>query len=328
MEIRNRLYDLGIFRIHRLPVSIISIGNLTVGGTGKTPLTIEIARGLLERDPLLSVGVISRGYRRAGRDGWIVSDGKNILMKVGKSGDEPQLMAKQLRGIKILVGSDRVKIAKRAIAHYPLDVLILDDAFQHRRIHRDVDILLVDGEKGLGSGRVLPSGPLREFAWNLKRATCLVVTHYRDRIPLEISRYVPPGTQVFKTRLTVSGIMDGISGKEVPLEDIRGKKVWGVCGIAYPESFLETLEELGVKIAGFTPLPDHHAYSREDLKDIARQAGNGRVIITTWKDWVKWEGNHSFERVYVVSVRAEFLDREDDFYDFIQKFVYNRKNEM
>lgn len=323
MELRNRLYDFGIFKIHRLQVPVISIGNLTVGGAGKTPLTIEIVRGLLRRNSSLKIAVISRGYRRKRLKDWVVSDGEDVLMGVDESGDEPRLIAKNLPGVKVFVGSDRVAIGRRAIERYPLDLLVLDDAFQHRRIYRDVDIIVMDGEKGMPMWGVLPSGPLREFVWNLKRATCLVVSHPDAQLPQYIRRYCKPETPVFKVRLTVSGIMDGISRKEIPLKELKGERVWGICGIAHPDSFLKTLRELEVEIEGFISFPDHHPYSWRELKRISIRT-KGRAVITTEKDWVKWESNHPFTKVYVVSIKTEFENREN-FYDFIEGFVYNRK---
>ncbi len=329
MDLRNLLYDRGIFKTHRLPIPVISIGNLTVGGTGKTPLTITIARGLQTRHPDLQTGILSRGYKRTRSDAWIVSDGEKILMGVEESGDEPQLMARRLPGIKVFVGANRVRIARQALDRFPLDVLILDDAYQHRRIHRDVDILLVDGQRGFEGGRVLPAGPLREFPRNVKRASCLVITQYNDRIPPDVSRFCPPSTPLFKTRLTLSGITEGISGVPCPPEKLRNQLVWAVCGIARPESFLDTLADLGVRIAGVTPFPDHYAYTRRDLDQIARQALERSVhaIITTEKDWVKWTGKHPFQRVYIVSVEPKFTE-EAKFYDFIDGFVYNRCNKI
>ncbi len=323
MEIRNRLYDWKMFKIHRFPSTVISVGNLTVGGTGKTPMVIEIARGLRKRDPSLNIGVLSRGYRRPKRRGWLVSDGKHILLTAEESGDEPQVMALQLPGVKVFVGSDRVAIARRALARYSLDILILDDAYQHRRIHRDVDILLVDGKTGLEGGRVIPSGPLREFPWNLKRATCLVVNRYEGSLPHEIFRFCPPGIPIFKSRMRLTEIRDGKTGRPFPPSQMKNREVWAVCGIARPESFVDTLVELGVRIVGLTPFPDHHTYTREDLTPIAQQAA-GRAIVTTWKDWVKWNGLSPFEHVYILTVEPEFLDGEK-FYDFIGKFVYNKK---
>ena len=327
MELRNRLYDLGIFKAHRLPVPVIAVGNLTVGGTGKTPLTIAIVRGLRARHPSLRIGVLSRGYGRTNTKAWIVSDGRKILMDARESGDEPQMMARCLPDVGIFVGSNRVNIARKALARFPLDVLILDDAYQHRRIHRDINILCVDGEQGLRGKRVLPSGPLREFPWNMKRATCLAITRYNGRIPRDISLYLPPETPIFKTHLVPSGVLEGVSGTPVPPESLRNQDIWAVCGIAYPESFLETLTDLGVRITGVTPFPDHYPYTRKDLEQIASQAERKgiKAIITTEKDWVKWAGKCPFQRVYVVSVEQKFVD-EEKFYAFLDRFVYNTSN--
>jgi len=325
MDLRNFLYDRGLFKTYHLPVPVISIGNLTVGGTGKTPLTIAIARGLQARHPNLHIGILSRGYKRTRSDDWIVSDGENILMGVEASGDEPQLMARRLPGVKIFVGADRVRIARQALSRFPLDLLILDDAYQHRRIHRDVNILLVDDHTA-EHRRVLPAGPLREFPWNMKRASCLVITHDRKRIPPDLSRFCPSSIPLFKTRLILSGITEGISKAPCPPENLRNQLVWAVCGIAHPGSFLDTLSDLGVRIAGVTPFPDHHVYTRHDLEQIALQARrkNVHALITTEKDWVKWEGKHPFQRVYIVSVIPKFTE-EGKFYDFIDGFVYNSR---
>lgn len=324
MEIRNRLYDWGLFKSHFLPIPVISIGNLAVGGTGKTPLTIEITKGLLKRNPDLKLGILSRGYRRKTTDRWIVSDGKEILMGVAESGDEPRLIARSLPGVKVFVGADRVAVAKKALARFDLDLLILDDAFQHRRIHRDVDILLVDAETGLGGGRVLPSGPLREFPWNVKRATCLVVSRFNERIHPDIRRFCPPEIPIFKVRMAVSGIQDAMSGEVVPLEEIRNKDVWGVCGIARPASFLKSLEILKLRLAGFSAFPDHHDYTERDFQGILQEAGEEAPVVTTEKDWVKWEGRHPFRKVYVVPAHLEFIEGEE-IYDFIEPFVYNKR---
>ncbi len=323
MEMRNYLYDLNVFKCHRLPVPAISIGNLTVGGTGKTPMTIEIARGWKKRHPTTHIGIILRGYRRTRHKGWIVSNGEQVLMGIKESGDEPQVIARHLKGAAIFVGSDRVSVGLRALTHFPLDLIILDDAFQHRRLYRDVDILLVDGKKGLGNGRVLPSGPLREFARNLKRATCLMVTHYTGTLPKNILDLCPSEMPIFKAHLKVSEVWEGSSGKTIPAEELKNQEVWGVCGTANPESFIETIGKLGVRIVGFTPFPDHHPYSSKDLERIAFQIAH-HPVITTEKDWVKWEGHPLFERVYVVSIKTQILE-EERFYDFLHRIVYNRK---
>ncbi len=326
MEIRNRLYDRGILKSHRIPIPVISVGNLTVGGTGKTPIVIEIARGLLKRNSALNIGILSRGYGRSKKRDWIVSDGITILAGPDGSGDEPQVIARELPGVRVFVGADRVEIANKAINRFPLDLLLLDDAFQHRRIGRDVDILLVDGQTGLGNGRVLPAGPLREFPRNIKRATCLLVNHDAGQLPAVLEKFLPPGKPIFRSRMVPDSLWDGILKKKLPLDALNRQEIWGICGIARPDSFLDTLGSLGARIAGFTPFPDHHAYSREELQAIARQAGEDRLIVTTWKDWVKLEKRHPFRKVCVLGIRNEFLE-EEKFYTFLEKFVYNRKNQ-
>jgi tetraacyldisaccharide 4'-kinase len=324
MEIRNFLYDHTLLKVYKLPVAVISIGNLTVGGTGKTPLVIEIVKGLLKRNPNLRIGVLSRGYKRKQSENWVVSDGERILVAVEESGDEPYLIAGNLPGVKVFVGVNRVAAGRKAVARYSLDVLILDDAFQHRRIFRDLNILVIDGVKGFEGGRVLPAGPMREFASNVRRASCLVVPCYTGNLPGDVERYCISEVPVFGAKLTVSTIKEGISGKMASSQSITGKRVWGVCGIAHPESFLSTLQGLNVEIAGFTAFPDHHVYTPHDLSEIARRAGPDVAVVTTEKDWVKWKKAAPFREVFVISVRMNFIN-EADVYGFIEKFVYNEQ---
>lgn len=327
MEGRNFLYNHGLMKIHKLSVPVIAIGNLTVGGTGKTPLTIEVVKGMLKRNPALRIGVLSRGYKGRQARNWVVSDGAHIRMGVRQSGDEPLLMARSLPGVKVFVGADRVAVGRKAVARYPLDVLILDDAFQHRRLFRDLNILVVDGRKGFEEGRVLPAGSLREFASNARRASCLVVTRgSKQEVVQKMKRYCVSGTPVFQAGLTVSAIREGISGENIPPPFLSGKSVWGVCGIAHPESFLETLKTLGVKIEGFTAFPDHYFYTSRELAKIsekAKAAGEDVTVVTTEKDWVKWEKSAPFPKIFVVSVRMTFINEE--VYGFIEGFVYNKQ---
>ena len=327
MEGRNFLYNHGLMKIHKLSVPVIAIGNLTVGGTGKTPLTIEVVKGMLKRNPALRIGVLLRGYKGKQSGNWVVSDGAHIRMGVQQSGDEPLLMARSLPGVKVFVGADRVAVGRKAVARYPLDVLVLDDAFQHRRLFRDLNILVVNGEKGLEGRRVLPAGPLREFASNARRASCLVVTRGNKKQLLpDIKHYCRPGTPVFQAELTVSAVREGISGEKLPLSALSGKRVWGVCGIAHPASFFKTLKGCGAEIAGFTAFPDHHFYTPREWAEIAEKmktAGEDVAVVTTEKDWVKWEKSGPFPRFFVISVRMAFINKEE-VYGFIEAFVYNK----
>jgi tetraacyldisaccharide 4'-kinase len=323
MEVRNWLYDRGIFKVRKLPVPVVVVGNLTVGGTGKTPLTIELVSELLRRNTGLKVGILSRGYKRSPSGKWVVSDGKDLLMGVEEAGDEPYLMARRLPGVKVFVGADRVSTARKAVARYDLDLLVLDDAFQHRRLHRDADVLVIDAEKGFYNGRVLPAGPLREFAGNVRRATCCVFTRYSEENRRRSESLIPVAKPIFGARMTVAGIEEAVSGESLSREAIRGQRVWGVCGIARPDAFRKTLEELNLRVLGLTAFPDHHDYSSGDFERILRQGGEDVTLVTTEKDWVKWEGKHPFGKVYVVSVRMNFVNGEE-LCDFIETIVYNR----
>ncbi len=324
MEVRNLCYEVGVFKTHRLPVPVVSVGNLTVGGTGKTPLIVEIAEELRRRRSSVRIGILSRGYKGRPGSKWVVSDGLRIEMSVEEAGDEPVVLAKRLPGVKVFVGKDRVAVARKALTRFDLDLLILDDAFQHRRIHRDMDLLLIDGQRGFGNGRVLPAGPLREFPWNLSRASCVVVTHRKEGIPTNLRSWVPEKTPIYHATFEVTRIFEGVSGGEVPLDALRGKRLLGVCGIANPDSFKETLEGLGAKIQDLVVFPDHHAYVPPDFSPILERLKGKDEIVTTEKDWVKWHMKHPFRRVFVVAGVMR-IHRAHELYDFMEKIVYNAK---
>ncbi|HEU4402317.1 MAG TPA: tetraacyldisaccharide 4'-kinase, partial [Candidatus Polarisedimenticolia bacterium] len=171
---RNALYDSGRLRVHRLPCAVVSIGNLTAGGTGKTPLTSFVA-GLL-RDSGYRVGVASRGYRRHGtRAPLLVADGRALLVDAAHAGDEPYLIARDNPGVAVAVGADRAAAARLLLAAHNPEVIVLDDGFQHRRLGRDLDLLLLDGPDPWGNGKMLPLGPLREPLSGLARAGAIVL---------------------------------------------------------------------------------------------------------------------------------------------------------
>lgn len=290
VALRNALYDSGRLPSHRLPCVVISIGNLTVGGTGKTPLTSFVAA--LLREAGYRVGVVSRGYRRRGGSApLLVSDGRSILADAESAGDEPSLIARDNPAIPVAIGADRLAAARLLLRAGPLEVLVLDDAYQHRRLARDGNMLLLDGLDPWGNGRMLPRGPLREPIASLRRADALVLTRSAGRVPAEVAAAIErfrPGVPLFHCRLEPRGYVSA-DGEAVGLSSLQGFSAFAFSGIARPERFEEDLRSLGVRIAGARRFPDHHRFRRREMEEIVLEARRRRadVLVTTEKDLVR-----------------------------------------
>jgi tetraacyldisaccharide 4'-kinase len=308
--LRNRLFDLGLLRQEKLPCKVISVGNITVGGTGKTPMVIYLANLLKNKG--FRPAVLSRGYKgKAKAPINIVSDGKRLFMKPEDCGDEPVLIAKSLNGVPVLTGPKRVLTGRVAMEQYGADVLILDDAFQHRQLARDADIVLLDTGKPLGNGFILPAGPLREPSSSLKRADFIVRTG-ADTVIAAVSSSKPE----FRARHQAAAIVNGATGRDYPLENMRGCRVCAFAGIGSPESFRKTLTEVGAVVVAFLPFPDHHSYSREDIREIQKRAVEEKadMIVTTEKDGVKLSRFHMFlEKIDLLRVTMVFIPDEQQF---------------
>lgn len=285
---RNRLYDWRLLPARKLPCPVISIGNLTTGGTGKTPLTITLCRLLREKG--YKPAVLSRGYGRTGQAKVApVSDGKNILMDPRTAGDEPYLMAQLLPGVPIIVGASRFGTGKWALDTLGVNILVLDDGFQHRQLYRDVDILLLGKKRPFGNGYLLPRGALREAKSGLERAGIIVTTGEAPAeqkvLPLVRKKKqtkVPP--QFHGTHRPV-GII-GPDGTLTPPACLKGKKVYAFAGMGNPQSFRHTLECLGATIVSFAVFGDHHPYTSDNVERIvteSKQLG-ADLILTTEKD--------------------------------------------
>ena len=288
--IRNALYDAGILKPRSLPCPVIAIGNLTVGGTGKTPIAAWVAGSL--RDTGRRVAVLSRGYGRRGGGTRLVSDGRQILLEADRAGDEPYLIARDTPGVVVAVGADRAAAASlvRAATGAP-DLIVLDDGFQHRRLRRDLDIVLVDGVDPWGNGRMLPRGPLREPVKSLERADAIVVTRSTGTMPPELAAALDrynPRARVMHCRLESDGFLR-VEGDPVDPAALRGFATFVFSGIARPERFEDDVRRLGLRIVGTRRFADHHRYRAADLREIeaaARTAGAGS-LTTTEKDLVR-----------------------------------------
>lgn len=301
VALRNQLFDRGIFKQVKLSCPVISIGNITAGGTGKTPMTVLTANGLKALG--FRPAVLSRGYGgRLTTSGNIVSDGARILLSAEEAGDEPVFIAGATPGIPVLTGPDRCVSGRLAIDKFGADVLVLDDAFQHRRLFRDVDIVLIDADRHFGNGRLLPAGPLREPPAALHRAGVIVETG--------IARGEPEGRKParhknmpsFQARYEPLDLRQGNDNKILLPGELKGKKVYAFTGIAGPHKFRSTLEELGAKVIKFLAFPDHYFYKQKDVEAITGEAKalNTDMVITTEKDGVKLLKYQDFYRAIVI----------------------------
>jgi len=333
-RLRAKGFEKGVFAEHRLPCRVVSVGNLTTGGSGKTPMTLYLAQ-MLEGLGLQPV-VISRGYKGTrARTGGVVSDGCNILMDPAQAGDEPVMMASQLAHIPFLVGADRYMVGEQAIAKFSPDVILLDDAFQHRGLYRDINLLLVDAAAGFGNGHLLPRGILREPLDALGRADAVVISGRDGRctdIQVLISRLLPE-IPVFRAVSApfVHGLARGDENHPLDLAlpesphdfgILENSRILGFSGIGRNQSFKQMLTEISGSVLDFLEYPDHHAYSAIDLDLIARRAtaAGADCIVTTQKDFVRIRGRQRFPMdLLVIGIHMDFGGAEKAFSAYVEQ---------
>ncbi len=290
VEVRNRFFDAGLFRSVDVGVPVISVGNITTGGTGKTPAVKNIV-SLLSAEGK-RVAVISRGYGRRSRGMVVVSDGKNILADADSAGDEALMIASGLPGTVVIVDEQRVRGAATAVKEYHVDVIVLDDGFQHRHIRRRADIVLIDAHHPPSRTAMLPAGYRREPIRNLRRADAVVITKADDRAHAESvikSERLPAGIPVFSGSLSVAGVAHLFGGVRQSTDILKGQAGILLSGIARPEQFRRTAISAGLRIADEMVFPDHHRFSENDIQRMTAlfAAVKADVIVTTEKDAVR-----------------------------------------
>ena len=289
------LYRFGIFKTHRLACTVISIGNITIGGSGKTPIAMYLA------ERLASIGkkvvILSRGYKGKAGDIAIVSDGKHISLGPEDAGDEPYLMATKIKTVPVIVGRDRYKTGLYAIEKFSPDIIILDDGFQHIRLARDIDILLVDSRRAFGNGYLFPLGILREPLNGLKRATLVLLKKSEENTLESEEKNSSQLTGQMKDFPIIPftykpvAIRNLVNGARLHIDSLKGKRVATLSGIADPKSFKGTVEGLGAVVIREFSYPDHYKYTSCELNNIVKQMKDidVEILITTEKDAVKLE---------------------------------------
>jgi tetraacyldisaccharide 4'-kinase len=319
MWIRATLYQRGFFKTRQLPCRVLSVGNITLGGTGKTPLVAALAKELLQRG--MHVGILSRGYRGLKeKTGGVLSDGTRIYLTHAEAGDEPFMLATMLSQVPVLVGKRRYEMGIHASEKFGVNVLILDDGFQHVRVKRDVDIVLIDTRRGFGNGRLFPGGPLREPLRCLRRASLLVLTKTESSQPLDeleaVLRSYAPAVPLYHSRYRPVSLLEVASGKIFPPEFVHEKRILAFAGIADPGYFVHVLKGLEADIVRTVPFPDHYQYTPEDMSTLGAYRNTVDFYVTTEKDYVKLQEIPLDELpLFVLTIEQEIL--EEAFYQSV-----------
>ena len=336
---RHFLYRTGILRRYPLGIQVISIGNVTAGGTGKTPVTEIFARTLAAEGR--RVAILSRGYRRKEAPWWrrmftqvidpplVVSDGRHVLLDSATGGDEPYMLASNLPGVAVVVDRNRVKAGRYAIKRLGCDTLILDDGFQYQKLKHSVEVVLVDSTNPFGNGNMLPRGILREPARSLKRADIIFLTKCRGDVSAvreEIRRYNKTA-EIVECNHSPKSLKDVWSREEYPLSWLQGKTTCTLSGIASPKGFENSLRRLGAKVVWCERYADHHRYdASEILYALNRTADMGAdALITTEKDAVRFP---RFETTPVkclyLRIAIEILSGAESFDSVINRICFRK----
>ena len=314
---REWLYGHGLLQSRRLSCPVVSIGNLTVGGTGKTPAVELAAQTLGELGR--RVAIVSRGYGRQSSGIQVVADTASVRLDPADAGDEPFLLARRLPGVAVVVGANRYKAARLAVERFGATAIVLDDGFQHRTLVKDVEIVMIRARNPWGNGQLLPHGPLREPLTALARAALVVAAGAERPEDLEevqetVRRHAP-GVSVVAARYVPVECWEASRLRPHPSNDLAGRRLVAFAGLASPEAFARTLKTLDVDVAHFETFVDHHWYTTADLAALdARAASMGAEgLVTTEKDWVRLRDVPRPRRpIHVVSVRLELLEGRDD----------------
>ncbi len=349
-QARLWLYQRRIFHDQPLGCLVVVVGNLTVGGTGKTPVVEKFARAL--RDRGRRVAILSRGYKSKAPPVWkkfwhalthtdeppprIVSDGVEVLLDSEAAGDEPYMLARNLPGVIVLVDKNRVKAGAYAIKKYGCDTLVLDDGFQYLPLKGRLNLLLVDKTNPFGNGHLLPRGILREPIKHLRRASYVFLTKSNGQRDPELEQLIEehnPGVDIIECAhrpqyLQRFGVPADAPAAREPLSFLKGRRVFAFSGIATPESFEKFLRDLGALLVGRERFLDHYRFEPEDLTQLSAQAqGNGaECLVTTEKDAVRISSQASFPLpLYYLRLEIEILRGAADFDEAVGRICFPQR---
>ena len=344
-QFRLWMYDKRVIRPHALGCLVVSIGNLSCGGTGKTPVVEVFARSLSSQGR--KVAILSRGYRSKKRSLWskmmqmfrsqkievppkVVSDGKKLLLNSEYAGDEPFMLASNLRDVAVLVDKDRVKSGIYAIDHFNTDVIILDDGFQYLMLQPHINIVLVDSTDPFGNGHVLPRGILREPIKNIRRADYIFLTksdgsHKLEHLKRFIRRHTRRAEIIECCHKPQHLVKLFSSGEKAPLEKLKDLRVAALSAIARPESFEGFLRQLGAELVLADHYADHHRYTQQELIDFVNQAreAGAEMIVTTEKDAVRMPRLDRCDvPIYYLRIQIDILNGRENFDQCISRICF------
>lgn len=308
--LRNRLYDISFLPTVKVPAAVVSIGNITTGGTGKTPLVAWLCNHFIGKG--IKTAVLTRGYK-----------------KKGDVADEPAMLTKAVPSIIVIVNPDRVAGAEKAISEHNAKLLVMDDGFQHRKLARDVNIVAIDATVPFGNEKILPAGLLREPLDSLSRADAVVITRANqnspemiDEIKRRITKIKPD--MVFAAAVHKPKYVKLIKDRQLPLEQLKDKRIYAFCGIGNPNAFFQTLTDMTLNIVGKKVYNDHHLYTNDDIEAIYEDAryNKAEFVITTHKDWIK-TALLSMDRFQIpfgsMMVELEFVDGQENIIALVDK---------
>lgn len=330
---RNFLYAKGWLKTKSVNAKVFSIGNITTGGTGKTPLVIWIYEFLQQKG--FNCAILTRGYK-ANK----ISDFKsqisnlktqNLKLKTQNYNDEPMILAKSCPNAKVIINANRAAGAKEAVDKFGAKALIMDDGFQHRRLERDMDIIAIDATMPFGFGRLLPAGLLREPVSSLHRADAAVITRCDQAAgtqldDIEDKLRMANVNMVIARSIHKAVCVKMLDKKEASLDELKGKSVFAFCGIGNPEAFIQTIQDTGAHLAGSKIYDDHYNYTEKDISAIYRQAENlqAEMILSTQKDWTKTAllaaGKEKMPFGYL-AIKLQFINGEQELKELIEKVL-------
>jgi tetraacyldisaccharide 4'-kinase len=311
IALRNLAYSKGWLKVHTAGAAVISIGNITVGGTGKTPLVIWLCKFLQQKE--IQCAVLTRGYK--------------TRTQTRVTSDEPAILAESCPQAKIIVNPNRLEAAAEAVSNLGAKVLIMDDGFQHRRLHRDLDIVTIDGTCPFGYGKMLPAGLLREPVASLKRADAAVLTRC-DQISQSKLCQIEKELQLINPDMIIAKsihnpiCVKSLAGEKIAIKQLKDKKIFAFCGIGNPDAFLNTIKNTGANLVSSKIYNDHHHYTDSDIDDIYDQANRlgADLILSTQKDHTQYAiRNTQYEIPFAyLAVEIKFIAGEDKLKQLIE----------
>lgn len=344
-RLRFYLYDRRILRDAPLGCLVVVVGNLTVGGTGKTPIVEKFARSLAERGR--RVAILSRGYKSKSDSffgklsRWfthgespkprVVSDGKTIFLDSSVAGDEPYMLARNLPGVIVIVDKNRVRAGHYAITEFGADTLILDDGFQYLPLKGQLQLLLVDKTNPFGNRRLLPRGILREPVSHLKRASYIFLTKSNGEKDYELEQTIRTynkTAEIIECTHKLRCLVNFKTLEKVPLERLKGKKVACFSAIAAPESFERFLRELGAKLVLRKRFLDHHRFSESELDSVFETAAakGAEMVVTTEKDSVRIEATYNPKiDFFYTKLEIDIISGADDFENAVERICFPKR---